>query len=285
MSAIDDLRQMRKLLVMNLLQEAGFDVADWANYRGKHPASNPKSYNWSFEQGGEKVAICIWHPDIKSERGEIFHRHIPSSRGAKRKGPGSANWAKRAADMLTHVRTAYEQQLPIRAIVVVGKMRNPNDAVPIASKVKARLLDPIPWAVKEFDFETGEWLLVRGLKPVAPAFSPPDVELSYFEGKQRARFILHRRREAELRRAKIAQVLARDGKLACEVADCRFDFKARYGALGEGYAQVHHLIPLNKAPKEGRKIFLKDLAIVCVNCHVMIHRGGKCRQLEDLLPT
>jgi len=283
MGIIDDLKPTRKLLVMHLLDQAGFDVSDWSKYKGKHAASNPKSYNWSFEQAGEKVAVCIWYPDIKPNGNEICHRLIPASRGARRRGPGTANWNKRATDMRTHVRTAYEQQLPVRAIVVDGKQRNPNDAVPVASRVKARLLDPVPWAVKEFNFETGEWLLVRGSKPVAPAFSPPDVELSYFEGTQRVKFILHRRREAVLRREKIAQALARDGKLICEVPNCEFDFKERYGSLGEGYAQVHHLIPLNKAPKEGRKVFLKDLAVVCANCHVMIHRGGKCRSLKDLI--
>jgi 5-methylcytosine-specific restriction protein A len=187
--------------------------------------------------------------------------------------------------MRTHVRTAYENQLPIRAIIVEGKQRNPNDAVPVASKVSARLLDPIPWAVKAFNFETGEWLLVRGAKPTVPAFSPPDAELSYFEGTQRMRFILHRRREAELRRRKIAQTLELHGKLVCEVPNCNFDFSERYGPLGDGYAQVHHLIPLSKAPGEGRKIFLEDLAIVCANCHVMIHRNGKCRPLTGLLPA
>jgi 5-methylcytosine-specific restriction enzyme A len=65
------------------------------------------------------------------------------------------------------------------------------------------------------------------------------------------------------------------GKLICEVPNCGFDFKKRYGAIGDGYAQVHHLVPLKNAPFDGRKIFLKDLAVVCANCHVMIHRGGE----------
>jgi 5-methylcytosine-specific restriction enzyme A len=107
--------------------------------------------------------------------------------------------------------------------------------------------------------------------------------MSYFEGAQRPKYVLHRRREGELRRAKITEAMAKKGKLVCEVPNCGFDFKERYGTLGEGYAQVHHLIPLNKAPKEGRKIYLKDLAIVCANCHAMIHVRGKCRPLEGLL--
>jgi hypothetical protein len=141
--------------------------------------------------------------------------------------------------MRTHVRTAYEQELPISAIIVDGPQRNPNDAHPVASKVKARLLDSEPWAVKEYNFETGEWLLVRGKKPFTPAFIPPNIELSFFEGTQRTKFILHRRREGEMRRAKIAEALTKDGKLVCEVPSCKFDFKERYGPLGEGYAQVH----------------------------------------------
>ena len=94
---------------------------------------------------------------------------------------------------------------------------------------------------------------------------------------------MHRRREGELRRARIAEAVAKHGRLFCEVPNCGFDFKERYGSVGEGYAQVHNLIPLNKAPKEGRKISLKDLAIVCANCHAMIHRNGDCRPLRGLI--
>jgi 5-methylcytosine-specific restriction protein A len=110
------------------------------------------------------------------------------------------------------------------------------------------MLDPKPWAVKEYNTATGEWLLVRGKEPLVPAFYPPDIETSYFEGTQRAKFVLHRRREGELRRAKIAEALTTHGRLFCNVPGCGFDFAKRYGSVGEGYAQVHHLIPLNKAP-------------------------------------
>ena|SRR5947199_1887275 len=103
--------------------------------------------------------------------------------------------------------------------------------------------------LKEAGFDVSSWANYKGKHAAsnAPAFSPPDIELSYYEGKQRVQFILHRRREAQLRRDKIAEALARDGKLVCEVPNCEFDFKERYGPLGEGYAQVHHRIP----PLEG----------------------------------
>jgi hypothetical protein len=283
MTALSDLRPAKKFLVMNLLAGAGFDVSDWANYDGDHPASNPKyCYNWSFEQPGETFAVCLWFSGLKKRGDEIYHAHVPSRRGARRTDAGSSNWNKRADEMQDRVRRAYEQQLPIRVIVVEGKQRNPDDANPVASKVSARLLDPEPWAVKEYNLTTGEWLLIRGAKPFAPAVETADVELSFFEGKSRWRFVLHRKREAELRRAKIAEAMAA-GKLVCDVPNCGFDFEERYGSLGSGYAQVHHKIPLRKAPPEGRKILLKDLAIVCANCHAMIHRGGECRPLAGLI--
>lgn len=270
MSVIDDLKPTSKKLIMDLLNEADFDVSDWGNYRGQHAASNPKSYNWSFEQPGERIALCLWHNAIRSRGAVVYHHSIPRTHT----GPG----AKRAQNMRQHVRVAYEQQLPIRAIIVEGP-QTPG----LASRVGARLLDSKPWAVKEFNTATGEWLLVRGKDPFIPAFSPPDLETHYFEGAQRPRYVLHRRREAELRRKKIEETLARHGRLVCEVPNCGFDFKERYGPLGEGYAQVHHKIPLSKAPKEGRPAFTKDLVIVCANCHVMIHVGGQCRPLEGLI--
>jgi 5-methylcytosine-specific restriction protein A len=81
---------------------------------------------------------------------------------------------------------------------------------------------------------------------------------------------IHRRREWKLREAKIAEAL----KL--------FDFERTYGTLGRGYAQVHHLRRLADRG-EDTTTALADLAVVCANCHVMIHRGGKNRQINRLV--
>jgi hypothetical protein len=90
--------------------------------------------------------------------------------------------------------------------------------------------------------------------------------------------------EGRARRAKIATVLAKTGgRLVCEVENCGFDFKKRYGNLGEGYAQVHHLRPLSQSPTKGRDVSLDELAIVCANNHAMIHLGGECRPLTGLI--
>ncbi len=193
-------------------------------------------------------------------------------------------WAMRRAEFDKHIQLAYLQQLPLRVIVVDGKQGDPKAANPKASRVAARLLDPVAWAITECNLATGECVLVRGEKPSNPASSSADMELSWFEGSSKRAFVNHRRREARARREKIYEALRQnEGKLICEVPNCGFDFKARYGTLGDGYAQVHHLELLSKSPKKGREVKLQDLAIVCANCHAIIHLGGECRPLEGLI--
>lgn len=111
-----------------------------------------------------------------------------------------------------------------------------------------------------------------------------DTELAAMEGAERMTLVRHRKREQLLRDAKVAEVKKLgSGRLKCEVSGCGFDFEAVYGELGRDYAQVHHLKPLGDrtTPSQTK---LTDLAVVCANCHAMIHRGGKCRSLDDLIP-
>ncbi len=111
-----------------------------------------------------------------------------------------------------------------------------------------------------------------------------DENVAALEGELRSRMVRHRFRERELREAKLAEAKRLDphGRLRCEVPGCAFDFEAVYGEIGAGYAQVHHLRPLSEAA-EPLKTTLRDLAVVCANCHAMIHVGGGCRLLTDLI--
>ena len=108
-------------------------------------------------------------------------------------------------------------------------------------------------------------------------------ELVGLEGGARLRVVWHRRRERRLRDAKLAEAIRLHGRLVCEVPGCGFDFAHIYGALGDGYAQVHHVLPLGaRAPDSDGPTLLADLAVVCANCHAMIHVGGQCRPLESI---
>jgi 5-methylcytosine-specific restriction enzyme A len=271
-------KPIKKLVVMELLIEAGVDVSDWKNYKGKHPSVNPKyCYNWSFEQPGELFVVCIWYPTLSSENDNVVFRRL--SKPLDRKGTGASVWKAREAGFSRALEYAYRQQLPVKVILLDGERKQVE-----ASDVHARLLDPVSWAVLEFNLETGGCLLVRGESPTGSPSLSPDPELAWLEGKKRQALVQHRCREAKTRRAKIREAKERnDGKLICEVPGCGFDFSERYGDLGEGYAQVHHLVPLSKSPSGGRSVKLSELAIVCANCHAMVHLGGECRPLENLI--
>ena len=99
----------------------------------------------------------------------------------------------------------------------------------------------------------------------------PDIDLSKSIQEGNPRLVAHLRRErsAAIVKLKKAAVLKATGRLCCEA--CGFDFKEIYGDLGDGFCEVHHLHPLHMS--DGKtKTELKDLAIICSNCHRIIHR-------------
>lgn len=55
---------------------------------------------------------------------------------------------------------------------------------------------------------------------------------------------------------------------------CNFNFEDTYGGFGVGYIEVHHLELLSVIKSE-RTLTTKDVAVVCANCHRVLHRNGK----------
>ena len=102
-----------------------------------------------------------------------------------------------------------------------------------------------------------------------PSLPDLDTSKSILEGNPRLVAHLRRERSALLVKAKKESILAATGKPCCEV--CNFDFNAAYKNFGTGFCEVHHLQPLSKADGVV-KTELKDLAIICSNCHRIIHR-------------
>ncbi|WOD43170.1 HNH endonuclease [Hwangdonia lutea] len=78
-------------------------------------------------------------------------------------------------------------------------------------------------------------------------------------------YAMHRFRERDrgLVQKKKASVI----KPTCEC--CTFDFSNTYPDLGDGFIECHHRIPINQGERITK---LEDLALVCANCHRMLHR-------------
>jgi len=112
--------------------------------------------------------------------------------------------------------------------------------------------------------------------PQCPVTVLPD---GYEEGAILARVHVLRERNVTVVRRKKLEAVRRSGCLKCEI--CGFDFCRAYGELGDGYGECHHTVPLATL-NHRRAIRLGDLAIVCANCHRMLHRGVKWLLVEEL---
>lgn len=94
------------------------------------------------------------------------------------------------------------------------------------------------------------------------------------EGARVPVYHLRLERDPRIARQKKDEVQRLTGKLACEC--CEFDFAAFYGPIGESFAECHHRKWLSKTPAgKSRLTRTADLAIVCANCHRMLHKDEK----------
>lgn len=103
-------------------------------------------------------------------------------------------------------------------------------------------------------------------------------EDSALEGSSKSGYRSYYERDAGLRTKAIAIHGTR-----CMVQGCGFDFGTRYGTRGVDYIEVHHIKPISTAGGEHLVNPKTDLAVVCANCHRMIHRrASDVLSIEEL---
>lgn len=107
-------------------------------------------------------------------------------------------------------------------------------------------------------------------------------EYSAYEGKIIYKFHKSIERDPKIILNKKKQVLKLLGTLSCEI--CNFNFYDFYGEIGEDYIECHHKNPLNLL-KQVSKTSLDDLALVCANCHRMLHRKMGVYSIDILLQS
>ncbi|USD26601.1 HNH endonuclease [Flagellimonas marinaquae] len=89
----------------------------------------------------------------------------------------------------------------------------------------------------------------------------------------------YRERNPKITKVKKDKYFKENGKLDCEV--CSFDFFQTYGKLGKGFIECHHRTPISEL-EPNSKTKLSDLALVCSNCHRMLHREINTLSIEAL---
>lgn len=105
-------------------------------------------------------------------------------------------------------------------------------------------------------------------------------ELVFPEGAELYR--LHRSYERNPLLIKIAKERRKisDPGLHCEI--CKFSFVKAYGDIGEGFIEAHHTRPLSELNRGGETA-IEDIAMVCSNCHRMLHRFRPWLPIADLM--
>ena len=107
------------------------------------------------------------------------------------------------------------------------------------------------------------------------------------EGRRVKKLHLLRERSSRVvREAKKLHADEHNGSMPCEV--CGFDYRNRYGPRGDSFIEAHHRVPLSLlAGNDQAETQVNDLALVCANCHRMLHKQPwlTVEELREVLNT
>ena len=102
----------------------------------------------------------------------------------------------------------------------------------------------------------------------SPEEDEDDIGTIHNEGAVKYRYHRIRERDPKLRAKKLAEILSRDGHLACEACDAKIEdvYATPDGAIYE----CHHLVPLHVSGET--QTTPSDVVLLCPNCHRATHR-------------
>lgn len=99
------------------------------------------------------------------------------------------------------------------------------------------------------------------------------------EGRVLTRLHRFRERSRKLVEQCKKAALNKHGRLFC--AACGFDFATKYGPTGHGLIDVHHTKPVHTLVAGG-KTNIADLALLCANCHRVVHSARRWLTVDQL---
>lgn len=176
----------------------------------------------------------------------------------------------RARRMDSALRVAYENNLPVRVIICDGVRRDiiKHDGPP--SKVEKRILDPIKWIVSNYEYSTGNTVLLRGgeyedkYKYIDQFSDTIDV---FKKSKTQS--------EVFVRNPRIRNRVLKRANGKCELCGSKGFFMND----GSVFLETHHIIPLS----ENGKDIVENVAALCPNHHREAHYGKKAEDIKSIL--
>lgn len=99
------------------------------------------------------------------------------------------------------------------------------------------------------------------------------------EGRVLTRLHRYKERSQKLVEQCKKNAMSKFGRLSCEA--CGFDFSVAYGSAGSGLIDVHHTRPVHTL-EEGDKTKIEDLALLCSNCHQVVHSSRQWLTIDQI---
>ncbi len=140
-------------------------------------------------------------------------------------------------------------------------------------------LDPIDWVwiVQDFHLFVLDQILGRFSKENTTIRPTDFVEPTGVEGNSTLATHMRYERNTSLIKKIKTKAIKENKMLNCEV--CGFSFLGTYGHIGHGFIEAHHIKPLSE--RVGEQVTKSsDIALVCSNCHRMLHREGSISILK-----
>lgn len=171
-------------------------------------------------------------------------------------------------------------QYPIENLCLTewNKFYNNNPELNIPIKTELSLIDKV-WLVQDFHLFVHRQILDL-YKPKNKTIQvAEEAEPTVIEGNSvLAQHMRYERNNAFIQRIK-KRAIAENKMLNCQI--CGFSFFEKYGEIGEGFIEAHHKNPLSER-NEKTNTKREDIALVCSNCHRMLHRGDPTFGIEEI---
>lgn len=236
--------------------------------------NNPFEIHWSSWFKNEREAlkpqigdlILIWQrpkeykPNYKDV--QLTHLVTPIDNVVSARSNSDHKWGRRVK-VIAFANDGYNPKprgLKFRSV----NQAHSYDITKIESKYTEEELQKVIW-------NSFEGLFIDDIQNIHDSIidhNVDDQDLNALEGSERIvtkEHILRERNSSLVKEKKKKALIA--GSLICEC--CGFNFPSTYGNHGNGFIECHHNIPIHLGE---RITSIDDLALVCSNCHRMLHR-------------
>lgn len=268
----------------------GFAHEDWNFRRDVCPDGYVYGYIYykpTKPEGEFNIVFAAYEKSIGWHLAGFYERALFAARGVKFPDRVLRNRAKELdqLDASGYLGAEYKgQSIKQKTKLLAGETNSyrwrvrPENVKPlqVPLSIPAQLTDGFgKYYARPTEISAAQWAQFRLLAKDYESKPPEDDysdggELEFPEGKKLQKIHFGRERNKKLVRQAKDAFKKKHGRFYCEA--CKFDFEEFYGQMGRDFIEAHHDKKPLHAMAEGTLSKISDLAMLCSNCHRIIHR-------------